>query len=227
LAELRSAFRRRGPGPALIWAIAILGCGQPAATEPAPSSAPAPLAWPTQRLAPIPAGRYGISPPFDLAFSIDVPAGWQTLHLLGGFTDLGWFEGSAADGIPERVIAFGHPTTLRGPNGDVPAAGLSAQAAVDLYRARRDLVSGEAVPFEIDGRAGLRLDLHAPRFDTRLFSSGSSGLGVGPDVAIRYGIVPLDDGELLVVHVQAAPGDLEATWSAAAAILDGIRLSPR
>jgi hypothetical protein len=46
-------------------------------------------------------------------------------------------------------------------------------------------------------------------------------------VAIRYGIVPLDDGELLVVHVQAAPGDLEATWGEAAAILDGIRLSPR
>jgi hypothetical protein len=210
----------------------------PAAPSVAPSSSgsPAPdasstpnlppddgaLAWPSARFAPVPPGRHAISPPFDIPFTLDVPEGWHTVHVLGEFTDLAWFEGSADDGVPERVIAFGHPTTLRSEE-DVPAVGLTVDEAVQLYRARPDLETSEAQPFEIDGQSGAWLDLHAPAFDTRLYSGpGTNGLGIGPDKEVRFVIVPMADGELLLVTVHADADDLDSTWDTALPILASV-----
>jgi len=182
------------------------------------------MPWPTAQLEALSPGRYAISPPFDLAISLDVPEGWHTLHLHGEFTDIGWFAGSAADGVPERIIAFGHPTTVRGQD-DVLAAGLTAGDVADLYRGRSDLEAGEPEAFRLDDRAGLWVDVLAPSFDTRLFSgSGDDGLGIGPDKAVRVVIIPMADGELLLVTVHANPDDLSATWEAALPILASVDL---
>jgi hypothetical protein len=65
--------------------------------------------------------------------------------------------------------------------------------------------------------------VHAPDFDTRLYSGpGASGLGIGPDKEVRVVIVPLADGEPLVVTVHADADDLEATWQVAVPILESI-----
>jgi hypothetical protein len=182
------------------------------------------MPWPAEQLEPLPPGRYAISPPFDLEISLDVPAGWHTLHLHGEFTDIGWFAGSAADGVPERIIAFGHPTTVRGED-DVPADGLTADEVADLYRSRADLDAGEPEAFRLDDRDGLWLDVLAPEFDTRLFSGpGDDGLGIGPDQAVRVVVIPLAGGELLLVTVHADPDDLSATWDAALPILASVDL---
>lgn len=182
------------------------------------------MLWPTDQLAPLLPGRYAISPPFDLAFTLDVPEGWHTLHLHGEFTDIGWFDGSADDGVPERIIAFGHPTTIRG-DVDVPASGLTAAEVTDLYRGRTDLEAGEPQSFRLDDHDGLWLDVLAASFDTRLYSGpGDDGLGIGPDKAVRVVIIPMPDGELLLVTVHADPDDLPATWAAALPILASVDL---
>lgn len=182
------------------------------------------MPWPTDQLAPLPQGRYTISPPFDLAISLDVPEGWHTLHLHAEFTDIGWFADSVAEGVPERIIAFGHPTTVRGQD-DVPAAGLTADEVADLLRSRTDLEAGEPQAFRLDDRDGVWLDVLAPAFDTRLFSGrGDDGLGIGPDKAVRVVIIPLADGELLLVTAHADPGDMPATWDAALPILASVDL---
>lgn len=208
-------------------ALALAGCGQPAATPtptpPEPTSQ-SPMPWPTEQLEPLPPGRYSISPPFDLAITLDVPDGWHTLHLHAEFVDIGWFAGSAADGVPERFIAFGHPTTVRGEE-DVPADGLTAAEVADLYRGRGDLEAGESRAFSLDDRDGLWLDVLAPAFDTRLWSGpGDDGLGIGPDMSVRVGIIPMADGELLLLTVHANADDLQAAWAAALSILASVDL---
>ena len=213
----------------VVAAMVLAGCGQLATTSSAATavqtSGQGAMPWPTDQLAPLLPGRYAISPPFDLAISLDVPQGWHTLHLHGEFTDIGWFGASLAEGVPERIIAFGHPTTVRGQD-DVPAAGLTADEVADLYRDRADLEAGETHAFRLDDRDGLWLDVLAPNFDTRLFSGlGSDGLGIGPDKAVRVVIIPMADGELLLVTVHADPDDLAATWEGALPILLSVDLS--
>lgn len=190
---------------------------------PGPTSE-SPMPWPTEQLEALPPGRYAISPPFDLAISLDVPEGWHTLHLHSEFIDLGWFGGSAAEGVPERMIAFGHPTTVRGEE-DVPAAGLTANEVADLFRGRTDLEAGEPHPFRLDDRDGLWLDVLAPAPDTRLWSGpGDDGLAIGPDMSVRVVIIPMADGELLLVAVHADPDDLSSAWAAALPILASVVL---
>ena len=206
----------------------LAACGQPATTSSAATavqtSSQGAMPWPTDQLEPLRPGRYAISPPFDLSISLEVPEGWHTLHLHGEFTDIGWFAGSADDGVPERIIAFGHPMTVRGQD-DVPAAGLSTDEVADIYRSRTDLEAGEPQVFRLDDRDGLWLDVLAPSFDTRLFSGpGDDGLGIGPDNAVRVIIIPMADGELLLVTVHADPDDLSATWEAALPILASVDL---
>jgi hypothetical protein len=108
---------------------------------------------------------------------------------------------------------------------DVPAAGLAAPEVADLLRGRDDVQAGEPQPFRLDDRSGLWLDILAPEFDTRLFSGpDGDGLGIGPDKVVRMVIIPLADGELLLVTVHADPDDLTATWEAALPILASVDL---
>jgi hypothetical protein len=232
----RAARRWRCTVPACLGLLVLVvgGCASatsPGAASPPPTAPPTsavpspsgPLAWPTRQLVPIPPGHYAIAPPFEIPFTLDVPDGWASLHLHPEFTDLGWFEGSI-EGVPERIIAFGHPTTIRC-LADVRAAGLSAEDTAAAFRERIDLDAGVPTPFEVDGRDGLWLDLRAPAYDTRVFSGpGPGGLGIGPDMVVRLLIVPLDDGELLLVTVHAAAADLETTWARAVPILATIDL---
>ena len=188
-----------------------------------PSPAPSPAAFPRTTGEVLAAGRYASSPPFDVPFTFTVPAdGWESMHLHGEFFDIGRFATADRQTAPARWIAFGHPQHVRG-DEDVPAAGLTPEAAATLLAARDDLTASEAVPYALAGREGVRLDLHASAPNTPIFGGPEGDFGLEPSIDIRLGIVPLDN-DLLVVFVGAPPGELDAAWDEAHPILESVDL---
>ena len=209
-----------------ILAVAVVGCAPAAApaVTPAPSASPAPaIAFPTTTGDVLVPGRYDSQPPFNIPFTFDVPAGgWESMHLHGEFFDIGRFATAERQTAPIRWIAFGHPGHIRG-DEDLPAAGLTPEAAATLLSSRDDVIAGEAVPFSLAGRDGVRLDLHAPEADTPIFGGPDGAFNLEPSIDIRLGIVPLDD-DLLLVFVGAPPGELDAAWDEAQPILASVDL---
>ena len=210
----------------LVLAAAVLACA-PAAT-PLPTAsptlpAPSPAAFPTTSGEELTAGRYDSSPPFDIPFTFDVPAGgWESMHLHGEFFDIGRFATEERTTAPARWIAFGHPGHVRG-SEDVPVAGLTPEAAAELLATRDDLTASEPVPYTIAGHEGVRLDLHAPEPNTPIFGGRDGDFGLEPSIDIRIGLLPLEN-ELLVVFVGASPDELDAAWEEAQPVLESIDL---
>ena len=199
------------------------------AASPSPSVAESPsgslgaMPFPTTGGEPLAIGRYDSSPPFDLAFTFAIhEVGWESLHLIGEFFDVAQFEGVSRTGAPSRSLAFAHPTTIRGET-DIPALGRSPHEIVASFLARKDVTTSPAEPFALDGREGLRLDLHARASNTIVFGGPAGNLGIGPERDIRIGIVTVNADALLVI-VSARPDDLDAAWSAVAPILDSVDL---
>lgn len=218
-------MRRRAPAFAIVVLAAVVQACAPIATPgptASPSPAPSPLAFP-RTTGEVVVGRYASDPPFDVPFTFEVPAGgWESMHLHGEFFDIGRFATEERQTAPVRWIAFGHPGHVRG-DADVPAAGLTPEAAATLLAARDDLTASEAVPFSLAGRDGVRLDLHAPEPDTPIFGGPDGAFNLEPSIDIRLGIVPLDD-DLLLVFVGAPPGELDAAWDEAEPILESVDL---
>jgi len=209
----------------VVVAAAVAGCApvaMPAPTTQSPSPAPSALPFP-RTTGEVVAGRYASDPPFDVPFRFEVPAdGWESMHLHAEFFDIGRFATEERQTAPIRWIAFGHPGYIRG-DEDVPAAGLTPEAAATLLSARDDLTASEAVPFTFAGRDGVRLDLHAPEANTPIFGGPDGAFNLEPSIDIRLGIVPLD-AELLLVFVGAPPGELDAAWDEALPILESVDL---
>jgi hypothetical protein len=208
----------------VVLAAIVLACAPVATSGPAQSPSPAPsaLAFP-RTTGEVVAGRYASDPPFDIPFTFDVPAdGWESMHLHGEFIDIGRFATAERQTAPVRWIAFGHPGHIRG-DEDVPAAGLTPEAAATLLAARDDLTASEVEPFTIAGRDGVRLDLHAPEPDTPIFGGPDGAFNLEPSIDIRLGIVPLDN-DLLLVFVGAPPDELDAAWTEAGPILESVDL---
>ena len=220
---------RRAPAVATdvlaVLAAAVAACAPvatPAPTTQSPSPAPSALAFPRTN-GEVVAGRYASDPPFDVPFTFDVPAdGWESMHLHGEFIDIGRFATEERQTAPIRWIAFGHPAYIRG-DEDVPAAGLTPEAAATLLSARDDLTASESVPYTFAGRDGVRLDLHALEANTPIFGGPDGAFNLEPSIDIRLGIVPLDD-DLLLVFVGAPPGELDAAWDEALPILESVEL---
>lgn len=194
----------------------------PSASPGAPGAEDGVNPFPTETEQVLAVGRYQVSPPFDLAFTVEVAEpGWESLHLVGEYTDIARFEGVSRSDRPSRAIAFAHPTRLRGA-ADTPVAGMTPADAVALLAARTDLVVGDASPFTLDGREGLRVDIHAPAADTILLGGPGGSLGLDPARDSRVAVIPLD-GDLLVIVVSALPDDLDAAWGQAEPILATVR----
>jgi hypothetical protein len=218
---------RRAPASLIaVLAAAMIGCA-PVAT-PSPSQLPSPpaaspLAFPATTGAVLAPGRYASSPPFDIPFTFEVPAGgWESMHLHGEFFDIGRFATEERQTAPARWIAFGHPEHVRS-DEDVPVAGLTPEEAATLLTARDDLSASETVPWTLAGLDGVRLDLHAPEPDTPIFGGPEGDFGLEPSTDIRIGFVPFDGG-LLVAFVGAPADELDAAWEEAQPILDSVDL---
>jgi hypothetical protein len=219
---------RRAPAVAsailVVVAVVVAACAPVATPRPtqSPSPAPSALAFPRTN-GEVVAGRYASDPPFDVPFTFEVPAdGWESMHLHGEFFDIGRFATEERQTAPVRWIAFGHPDHIRG-DEDVPAAGLTPEAAATLLSARGDLTASETVPYTLAGRDGVRLDLHAPEANTPIFGGPDGDFNLEPSIDIRLGIVPLDE-DLLLVFVGAPPGELDAAWDEALPILVSVDL---
>ena len=216
---------RRAPIIAIaVLAAAVLACAPLA--RPAPTQSPTPAASPRafpRTTGEVVAGRYVSHPPFDVPFTFEVPPdGWESMHLHGEFFDIGRFATEERQTAPARWIAFGHPEHVRG-DKDVPAAGLTPEAAATLLSARDDLTASEAVPFSLAGRDGVRLDLHAQEPNTPIFGGPEGDFGLEPSMDIRIGFVPLDN-DLLVVFVGAPSDELDAAWEEAQPVLESVDL---
>ena len=144
------------------------------------------------------------------------------MHVHGEFFDLGRFEGEERQTAPARWIAFGDPEHVRG-SEDVPDTDLTPAEAAALLAERTDLTAGEPVPFSLDGREGVRLDLHAAEPNTPIFGGAEGDFGLEPSVDIRLAFVPVDEG-LLVVFVAAPADELDAAWDEAQPVLESVDL---
>ena len=168
-------------------------------------------------------GRYDSQPPFNIPFTFEAPAGgWESMHLHGEFFDLGRFATEERQTAPARWIAFGDPEHVRG-SEDVPDTDLTPAEAAALLAGRDDLTAGDAVPFSLDGREGVRLDLHAAEQNTPIFGGAEGDFGLEPSVDVRLGFVPVDEG-LLVVFVAAPADELDAAWGEAQPVLESVDL---
>ena len=191
----------------------------PSAERPAGSAETNALRWPQASGIALEPGRYASSPPFDVAFTFEVAQdGWESAHLHGEFLDL--IRDVGPDGLPARWLAIGRPAYI-GVEPGTPATGMSVDEALALFRARDDVRAGDPEPFELDGRAGARIDLHTLAPDTKLFGGEDGAFGQGPDQDIRLGIVEHSGGLLLILALAAA-SDLDATWDQVQPILDSV-----
>ena len=232
------AIRTAAAGAGLV--VALSGCGGSPAGTPSPSIAhasvsPAPTAqsatppetgvlpFPTRRAVPLDQARYAASPPFDLALTFETPDdGWESLHLLGEFTDIARFDGVPRSGPPSRWIAFGHPARIHGET-DVDAAGLTPAEIADHLRDRDDLETTEPTPFSVAGLDGVQLDLRAPSRDTAIFGGPAGNLSLEPSRDARMGIVVAGEEPLLVL-VFAPPEELDDAWNEAQPVLESVAL---
>lgn len=168
-------------------------------------------------------GRYISSPPFDIAFTFEVPTtGWESMHLHADFFDIGRFVTDVRPAAPERWIAWGHPAVFYGAT-EVPSSGLTPDEAIGLFTARDDLTAAGRATFTFAGRAGVRIDLHASAQDTPLFGGPGGAFGLEPSLDARLGVIALEE-DLLVVMVLARTDELDAAWLEAQRILDSVEL---
>ncbi len=213
---------------ATLFVVSAAGCeGQAAAPTTAtasPTESPSgPLPFPSARAKRLEHARYAAAPPFDLALTFTTPGqDWETLHLLGEFTDVVRWDGASRNGPPMRWIAFAHPTRIRGET-DVPAAGLDAAEIAAVLVEREDVEASEPEPFSVAGVDGLRVDLHARRPDTIIFGGPGGELGMEPSRSARVGIVVVED-EPLLMFVFAPRDELEQAWNEAAPLFDSVEL---
>jgi hypothetical protein len=218
-------MQRRVPALIVVLAAVVLACAPatPASTSTPGAPSASPLAFPTTTGEVLVPGRYDSQPPFHIPFTFDVPAGgWESMHLHGGFFDLGRFATEDRQTAPARWIAFGDPDHVRGFE-DMPDLDLEPDDAARLLAERDDLTASEAVPFSLDGREGVRLDLHAAEPNTPIFGGAEGDFGLEPSVDVRVGFVPVDEG-LLVVFVAAPANELDAAWEEAQPVLESVDL---
>jgi hypothetical protein len=198
----------------------------PAATIARPTVVPRPsgtLAWPTAFDVEFEQATYFSSPPFDVPFTLEVDEpGWFSGHLNGEFFDLLRFDGVPHTGLPTRMLTFGVPGHVRGPDGDVPVQDLTAEAAADLIEQADDRTTSNRMDIELLGLTGVVLDIHSELNNTPIYGGAAGNFGLSPERDVRLAILAHADGFLLV-GMLAEAGDLDAAWEHAEGILDTVR----
>jgi hypothetical protein len=225
----------------LLASLLFVGCGSAVVESLSPAPAPTPtptviatvqgtptatsiataLRFPTAAQVQLEPGRYSSQPPFDIAFTFEIPTdGWESGHLHGEFFDVLKLD---SPGAPSRWIAFAHPNVIHG-RTEAPGAGLTPQAAFDTLATLEGLDVGPTVPFEIAGVAGVAADLRATGPPVALFGGENGDFELNSELDLRLGIVPVDDA-LMLVLVMAPPGELDAALTEAGPILDSVELA--
>lgn len=190
-----------------------------------PSLAPGgPLAWPAGFGIDMPPGRYEAAPPFRLALTIDIPdSGWVSGHVGPADPDVLRFDGRPLDQLPHLSVGFALADHVVG-LADVPIAGLSAGAVIDVLARRHDLVTSNRGTVELFGGTGQRIDIHALLNDTPMFGDAGVDYHLGRDMDLRLCVITVRS-RLLLVLVSAAGPELEAAWTIAQPLLRSVDLA--
>ena len=196
--------------------------GATASATPTASPSPIFLTWPTDSAIELAGGRYASAPPFDVPFTIDIPAGqgWGSAHLHGEFFD---FVNVTEIGVqPTRWVAFAHPESIYGMEA-ASSTGLSPRAAAELLAGLDDVVAGPISEATLVGLGGVRLDLATGFPNVHLFGGPGGQFTLDPDYELRLMLLPHDaHDDLLLVLVLAPHGELDAAWAEVQPILDTI-----
>ena len=188
----------------------------------APALTPSARAFPTTSEVELEPGRYSSSPPFEFAFTFEIPApGWFSAHIHTEFFDVMRFEGTDQRS-PVRWVAWAHPETIHG-DRDAPAAELTPQEAADLMATQIAVDAGTSSAFAFAGLEGVRLDFHTEVSQVPLFGGPDGDFQLDNSQDARIGIVKIDQ-EMLLVMCLAPPGQLGAGCSDAQPILDSVEL---
>jgi len=150
----------------------------------------------------MPPGRYDSSPPFDMAFTFEIPAdGWNAAHIHSDFFDVMRFDG--ADPIaPTAWVGWALPVEVIGSQTQTAAKLTPAEAAA-LMSSKPGLTASEAFPFTFLGRNGVQVELRAEQPYTFIFGNGNTAgdgnFALDPNYPMRIGIVEYDPGLLFVL----------------------------
>ena len=192
----------------------------PSPSAPTPSASP--RAFPTTSGVELAPGRFSSSPPFDFAFTFEIPEpGWFSAHIHGEFFDVMRFEGTDQRS-PVRWVAWAHPETIHG-DSDARAAELTPQEAADLMATQLAVDAEASSAFTFAGLQGVQLEFHTEITQVPLFGGPDGDFQLDNSQDARIGIVKIDH-EMLLVMCLAPPGQLEGGCTDAQPILDSVEL---
>jgi hypothetical protein len=164
---------------------------------------------------PLEAGRYtyaGFTPRLEVV----VGDGWQGLHLLPEFFDVGLETETGFS-----AVMFHHPSRIFGrPEG---GSATTPEEAVALLRQNDGLEVSAPRPIEIDGREGLQVDLVAAADDTQVLAGTQPLLGIGPGNDVRLAFFSVSGG-VLVIGLVSPPGGMDAWAETAQPVLESVTI---
>ncbi len=188
----------------------------PTTTVAPPSPTPTPAITPAATIRAFPSvseqdlvpGRYDSSPPFDLAFTFEIPdEGWNSAHIHDDFFDVMRFDGP--DPVaPTSWVAWALPKNIIGTTTEAATA-LTPAAAAGLMADQSGVAASDTSPYTFLGRDGVALDLSATVSNTPIFGSSDGNFGLDPAYDMRLGIVDNDPGLLFVLCL--TPEDAQST----------------
>ena len=189
-----------------------------------PTATATPVSSPPTAMRTLPPHSVAIEPDeygwdrFEPAVSFRLDAGWSIGHDHDEFFDL--FRG---DDFP--AVAFGRFTDVyTGPTRFVPITdAATVVASLGVYRG---ITVTDVAPTAIAGLRGQRLDLRVSIEQSALFRGAGGTFHLDPGFAVRYHVLDLPGGGVLLVGIMAHEGGLEAAIEAATPILSSLTVRP-
>jgi hypothetical protein len=162
------------------------------------------------------AGRYTHTA-FTPRIVVEVPdGGWQTFHLSRDFFDVA----IETDDGPVAIM-FIRPQAFVTPHGEFEPA--SPEEAIDLLGHYEGVSISEARAMEIDGIAGVEVDVTFDVDNTHVIRVTDGLIGFGPQTDVRLAYLEVD-GELLVIGLNVPAGSLEDSEELAQPVLESIQI---
>jgi hypothetical protein len=198
----------------MLLAAALAACTAEGLSPSAPGELAQPMA--TGELA---AGRY-THPAFTPRIEITVPDGWQSFHLSRNFFDVA-IVGDDPEAAP-TLVSFVNPDSYLTPDGGElhPATPEEAIAAIATHES---LTLSDPRAVEIDGFAGMEVDVAASVDNTHLMRTEEGDIGIGPTNSVRFAFIQVGE-EVLVIGILGPEGGMVEAAAATQAVRESIEI---
>jgi hypothetical protein len=164
------------------------------------------------------AGRYTHAN-FTPRIEVEVPTGgWLTYHLSPDFFDVAieTEEGPVA-------IMFLRPQGFVTPHGEFEPS--SAEEAIGLLGHHEGVTVSDSRPVEVDGVAGLEVDVTLDVDNTHVYRVADGLIGFGPQTDVRLAYLEADAG-LLVIGLNFPAGTMQQAEELAEPVIESIQIGP-